>query len=208
MSGFTDRADAALADPILKIAVERTAGTAEAKRAIAVDAFPDFEAARTRAAAIKDDVIAHLGPYLEQFEASAIAAGAQVHWAQTADEACRIVIDMFVEKITGLTRATEDEAAFLQQQLDSMWEEHGRFAIYTAGAAELIERGKRDRERAAEAEADRIALASVTQDAAALREHIAVLRRKIEARDKAMGKLVRRAEKAGGKPGTGGGQTG
>lgn len=92
MSAFTDRADAALADPILKIAVERTAGTAQAKRAIAIDAFPDFEAARTRAAAIKDHVIAHLGPYLEQFEASAIASGAQVHWAQTADEACRIVI--------------------------------------------------------------------------------------------------------------------
>ena len=94
MSGFTDRVDAALADPILKIAVERTAGTAEAKRAIAIDAFPDFEAARTRAAAIKDHVIAHLGAYLEQFEASAIASGAQVHWAQTADEACRIVIDI------------------------------------------------------------------------------------------------------------------
>lgn len=92
MSNFTTRADAALADPILKIAVERTAGTAQAKRAIAIDAFPDFEAARTRAAAIKDHVIAHLGPYLEQFEASAIASGAQVHWAQTADEACRIVI--------------------------------------------------------------------------------------------------------------------
>lgn len=40
MSGFTDRADAALADPILKIAVERTAGTAEAKRAVAIDASP------------------------------------------------------------------------------------------------------------------------------------------------------------------------
>lgn len=92
MSIFTDRADAALADPILKIAVERTAGTAQAKRAIAIDAFPDFEAARTRAAAIKDHVIAHLGPYLEQFEANAIASGAQVHWAQSADEACQIVI--------------------------------------------------------------------------------------------------------------------
>ncbi|MDI1295525.1 MAG: lactate utilization protein B, partial [bacterium] len=83
-----------LADPLLKIAVERTAGTAEAKRTIAVDAFPDFQAARTRAAAIKDHGIAHLGAYLEQFEANAIAAGAQVHWAQTADEACRIAIDI------------------------------------------------------------------------------------------------------------------
>jgi L-lactate dehydrogenase complex protein LldF len=94
MSGFKDRADLALADRILKVAVERTAGTAEAKRAVAVDAFPDFEAARDRAAAIKDHVVAHLGAYLEQFEASATAAGAKVHWASTADEACRIVIDI------------------------------------------------------------------------------------------------------------------
>ena len=92
--GFKERAAAALADPLLKLAVERTAGTAEAKRAVAVAAFRDFESARTRAAAIKDHVIAHLGHYLEQFEASAVAAGAQVHWAETADEACRIVVDI------------------------------------------------------------------------------------------------------------------
>jgi L-lactate dehydrogenase complex protein LldF len=94
MSRFTDRTDAALADPLLKVAVERTAGTAEAKRSVAVDAFPDFDAARTRAAAIKDHVIAQLGAYLELFEANAVAAGAHVHWASTADEACRIVITL------------------------------------------------------------------------------------------------------------------
>lgn len=94
MTAFTDRVDAALADPLLKIAIDRTAGTAETKRAAAVAAFPDFESARTRAAAIKDHVIAHLGPYLEQFEANAIAAGAKVHWARTADEACKIIVDL------------------------------------------------------------------------------------------------------------------
>lgn len=92
MSGFTDRVDTALADRNLKIAVERTAGTAEAKRTIAVEAFPDFERARDRAAAIKDHVIANLGLYLERFEANAVAAGAKVHWARTADEACEIVV--------------------------------------------------------------------------------------------------------------------
>ena len=91
---FKARAQKALADPMLKIAVERTASTAETKRAAAVAAFPDFEGARIRAAAIKDHVIANLGPYLEQFEANAIAAGAHVHWAETAGEACRIVIDI------------------------------------------------------------------------------------------------------------------
>ena len=93
-TGFQQRAEEALADPLLKLAVERTAGTAEAKRAAAVAAFDEFEAARTRAAAIKDHVIAHLGHYLEQFEANAIASGAQVHWAETADQACAIVLDI------------------------------------------------------------------------------------------------------------------
>ena len=92
MSGFTDRVDAALADPLLKIAVERTAGTAERKRTIAVDAFPDFDRARDRAAAIKDHVIDNLGVYLERFAANATAAGATVHWARTADDACEIVV--------------------------------------------------------------------------------------------------------------------
>lgn len=91
---FGQRVELALADRVLKVAVERTAGTAETKRALAVEAFPAFEDARTRAAAIKDHVIAHLGHYLQMFEANAIAAGAQVHWAQTADEAATIVIDL------------------------------------------------------------------------------------------------------------------
>ncbi len=91
---FGQRVELALADPVLKVAVERTAGTAEAKRAAAVAAFPAFEDARARAAAIKDHTIANLGHYLEAFEANAIAAGAQVHWAGTADEAARIVVDL------------------------------------------------------------------------------------------------------------------
>ncbi len=91
---FDRRVDAALADRNLKIAVERTAGTAETKRAVAVAAFPDFEAARDRAAAIKDHVIANLGAYLERFEANATAAGAVVHWARTSEEACAIVVDL------------------------------------------------------------------------------------------------------------------
>ncbi|MBB4085088.1 lactate utilization protein B [Sphingomonas carotinifaciens] len=94
MTSFKTRTAAALADPLLKVAVERTAGTAEAKRALAVDAFAGFEDARTRAAAIKDHVIANLDTYLERFEANATAAGATVHWARTADEACAIVVDL------------------------------------------------------------------------------------------------------------------
>lgn len=90
-AGFKQRAHDALADPNLKTAIDRTTGTAETKRAVAVDAFPEFQAARARAAAIKDHVIANLDHYLIEFEKNATAAGAHVHWARDAAEAAGIV---------------------------------------------------------------------------------------------------------------------
>ena len=104
LPAFKARAATALADPTLKIAIDRTTGNAERKRAAAVAAFPEFAAARERGKAIKDHVIAHLDFYLEQFERNAIASGATVHWAATADEACRIVLDLCRE--AGARRVT------------------------------------------------------------------------------------------------------
>jgi L-lactate dehydrogenase complex protein LldF len=89
---FQARADAALADPTLKLAIDRTTGTAERKRAAALADFPQFAAARERGKRIKDHVVAHLDHYLAEFERHAVASGAQVHWAATADEASRIVV--------------------------------------------------------------------------------------------------------------------
>ena len=90
-AAFKARAHDALADPNLKTAIDRTTGTAETKRAVAVDAFPEFQAARARGAAIKDHVIANLDHYLIEFERNATASGAQVHWARDAAEAAAIV---------------------------------------------------------------------------------------------------------------------
>lgn len=90
--GFKARAEAALSDRTLKVAIDRTTGTAERKRAAAVAAFPEFAAARDRGKAIKDHVIANLDHYLEAFERNATAAGAKVHWASTAEEAREIVL--------------------------------------------------------------------------------------------------------------------
>ncbi|MDP5307270.1 lactate utilization protein B [Paracoccus spongiarum] len=94
---FKARADAALADRTLKLAIDRTTGTAEAKRAAALSAFPEFEAARARGKAIKDHVIAHLDHYLEEFERNAIASGARVHWAADDAEARAIVTRICLE---------------------------------------------------------------------------------------------------------------
>lgn len=91
---FKSRADSALADPTLKIAIGRTTGTAERKRAAALGDFPQFADARERGKRIKDHVIANLDHYLIEFERNAIASGAQVHWAATASDASRIVVDL------------------------------------------------------------------------------------------------------------------
>ena len=91
---FHDRAQAALDDPTLKIAIDRTTGNAEKKRAAAVAAFPQFETARDLGQRIKDHVVANLDHYLLEFERNAIASGAKVHWAATAEEASRIVVDL------------------------------------------------------------------------------------------------------------------
>ncbi|MGO8738707.1 lactate utilization protein B [Rhodoblastus sp.] len=91
---FHARVEKALHDPQLKIALERTTGNARRKRAAAVSAWPEFEAARAAAAAIKDHAIEHMAYYLEMFESNARASGAQVHWARDADEASRIVVDL------------------------------------------------------------------------------------------------------------------
>jgi L-lactate dehydrogenase complex protein LldF len=91
---FQARVDAALADPTLKLAIGRTTGNAERKRAAALADFPQFAAARERGKRIKDHVIANLDHYLLEFERNAVASGATVHWAATAGEASRIVVDL------------------------------------------------------------------------------------------------------------------
>ena len=91
---FKGAAARAVADRTLKTAIDRTTMTAESKRRLALMDFPQFEAARARGTAIKDHVVAHLDHYLEEFERNAVASGAKVHWAATAEEACRIVIGL------------------------------------------------------------------------------------------------------------------
>jgi L-lactate dehydrogenase complex protein LldF len=91
---FKTRTATALVDATLKIAIERTTATAEHKRAAALSDFPEFEAARDRGRRIKDHVIANLEHYLVEFERNAKATGAEVHWAATAGDAARIVIEL------------------------------------------------------------------------------------------------------------------
>ncbi|WBU62817.1 LutB/LldF family L-lactate oxidation iron-sulfur protein [Paracoccus aerodenitrificans] len=106
--GFRQRATTALNDANLKVAINRTTGTAETKRAASVGDFPEFQAARDRAAAIKDHVIANLDHYLAEFERNAIAAGAHIHWVRGASEAASIVTRIC--KDAGAKRVTRSKS--------------------------------------------------------------------------------------------------
>ena len=91
---FPRLASAAINDPQLRRNIRTATATIRERRMHAVGELPDWQALRSAAAAIKDDVLLHLDRYLEQFENAATARGAQVHWARDADEANAIVASL------------------------------------------------------------------------------------------------------------------
>lgn len=82
----------ALAEPTLKVALNRTIGLLQTRRAQVISEYPEYAAARAIAEKIKDHTLANLAYYLETFEHNAARSGAQVHWASTPKEATDIVI--------------------------------------------------------------------------------------------------------------------
>lgn len=90
-ASFYRRVDEALRDPHLQPAVRLATGRLLAGRAAGLAEFPDADAVRDRARAIRAHTIARLDHYLEMFEARVVARGGHVHWASTAEEAVGIV---------------------------------------------------------------------------------------------------------------------
>ena len=91
---FKENSVRALNDPQLQKALGNVEKGFVAKRAAAKAALPEFEALRDQARAIKTHTLAHLDLYLEAYEAKVKASGGHVHWAESADEARRIILDI------------------------------------------------------------------------------------------------------------------
>ncbi len=64
------------------------------RRALAAARLPEFEALRDSARAIKDHTLAHLDLYLEAYERKVVETGGHVHWAEDAEAARRIIVDL------------------------------------------------------------------------------------------------------------------
>ena len=91
---FKSNAARALKDPQLQKAMGNVETGFVAKRALARTALPEFDALRDNAKAIKDHVLGQLDHYLEAYERQVIASGGHVHWAESAEDARRIILDI------------------------------------------------------------------------------------------------------------------
>ncbi|MHB0952177.1 MAG: LutB/LldF family L-lactate oxidation iron-sulfur protein [Allorhizobium sp.] len=91
---FKENSAAALHDPQLQKALQNVEKGFIAKRAAAAAALPEFDLLRDNARDIKNHTLAHLDLYLEAYEAKVLAAGGHVHWAESAEDARRIIMDI------------------------------------------------------------------------------------------------------------------
>jgi L-lactate dehydrogenase complex protein LldF len=90
---FKENAHDALSDARLQGALGH-ARNFTVRRAAAAARLPEFEALRDSARAIKDHTLAHLDLYLEAYERKVVESGGHVHYAEDAEEARRIIVDL------------------------------------------------------------------------------------------------------------------
>ena len=136
MPPFPVAARAALADTQLRRNLAHATGTIRAKRAAVVAEVDDWESLRQRAAAVKDDTLAHLDEHLLTLEAALTARGATVHWARDAADACAVVAD--VARGHGIREVVKVKSMATQEiELNDALAAHG-ISAWETDLAELI----------------------------------------------------------------------
>ena len=91
---FKETASLKLNDAVLQTALKKAKGKFVDGRAASVATIDNWEEIRTYAAALRDRVINNLDAYLLEFEKNAQRRGAVVHWAETAEEANAIIVEI------------------------------------------------------------------------------------------------------------------
>ena len=91
---FKANVKSALAQPNLRVALDRTTDLLQSRRVTMLRDFPEYQATREAAEKIKDHTLKYLDHYLQEFERNAIASGAKVYWASTPKAATDIIVDI------------------------------------------------------------------------------------------------------------------
>ena len=142
-AAFLERAEGALADAQLQVALSRATGALGSRRATAFQTLENADAVRDAARAARMYALANLSELLEQFEAKLIASGAQVHWAESAEQANQIVID--IAKHTRTRRAVKSKSMVSEEtHLNEALERAGVTPVET-DLGEYIVQLRRDR---------------------------------------------------------------
>ncbi|HEX6280008.1 MAG TPA: LutB/LldF family L-lactate oxidation iron-sulfur protein [Pyrinomonadaceae bacterium] len=138
---FDKNARAAIGDPVLQGALQNLARTFGTRRRSAIETVPDWEGSREAARSIKAEVLRDLDQYLVAFADNAEAAGARIHWAGDAKEACAIVrwlvkergAEMVVKSKSMLTEEIHLNAALEAEGIEPVETDLGEWIIQLAG---------------------------------------------------------------------------
>ena len=127
---FKHNAVGALGDGQLQRALKNVETGFIAKRALAAGALPEFDDIRDRGKAIKDHTLENLDLYLEAYEEKVTASGGHVHWAETADDARQIILDIC--KRVGAKTVTKGKSMITEEiNLNDFLEKNGVQPIET-----------------------------------------------------------------------------
>jgi L-lactate dehydrogenase complex protein LldF len=126
---FKRAAAANLHDPQLQRALARLQTKFVDARAAAIAELPGYEGIRDAATEIRDRVLRDLDHYLLHFEREATARGAVVHWADTAEDVNRIVVEI----------AAQHGARRIVKAKSMVSEECGLDDALTAAGLEVLE---------------------------------------------------------------------
>ena len=105
---FRRQATIAIEDVRLQSALEGATGRFRTARELILQKMPGVGALRDHFKRVRAATLAQLATHLETFERQAQAAGAHVHWARDAAEACRIVTE--IATAHGVTLATKSKS--------------------------------------------------------------------------------------------------
>jgi L-lactate dehydrogenase complex protein LldF len=138
---FERDARTALADGQLRGALRHATTLFGERRLTALATVPDWEGARDRARAIKDETLEHLDRYLEEFAANAERSGARVHWARDAAEACDVIGRIAEQRgartvVKSKSMASEEihlNAALARRGIEPVETDLGEYIVQLAG---------------------------------------------------------------------------
>lgn len=102
-----------LPSTVQKAVHQSTATTSDKRYRMLESDFADADALRKLAGSIRQHVLEHLDEYLEKAESSLRQRGVQVHYAVTADDACRAVSGIL--KAAGLTKVVKAKSMVTEE---------------------------------------------------------------------------------------------